>query len=175
MNSWLYHVRSSSLNRNRTQASCLGSRESWPLDHQGSPGPDHFLSFVISLDLTFLLSVHFPGCIAFAHVGWGFYSEPWDCAYRKMASTGLVIPQFEATCSSLTQVLARTLEFSIGVRVYQGVNLKAEVDMGRISTFLAPLRILWHWYFNSGLQYGLFTVSSTLFQVLSLTDPTFCL
>lgn len=33
----LQHVRSSSLNRERTWAPCIASTESWPLDHPGSP------------------------------------------------------------------------------------------------------------------------------------------
>ena len=35
--SWLQHVGSSSLTKNRTQAPCLGSMGSQALDHQGSP------------------------------------------------------------------------------------------------------------------------------------------
>ena len=35
--SQLWHARSSFLTRDRTQAPCIGSMKSWPLDHQGSP------------------------------------------------------------------------------------------------------------------------------------------
>ena len=37
MNAWLLHVGSSSLPRDGTQAPCIGSGESEPLDHQGTP------------------------------------------------------------------------------------------------------------------------------------------
>ena len=36
---WLWHMGSSSLTRDQTQAPCTGSPESQPLDHQGSPRP----------------------------------------------------------------------------------------------------------------------------------------
>ena len=36
------HVGSSSLTRDQTQAPCIGSAESYPLDHQGSPKTDAF-------------------------------------------------------------------------------------------------------------------------------------
>ena len=37
------HVGSSSLARDRTQAPCIGSTESYPLDHQGSPMTAFFI------------------------------------------------------------------------------------------------------------------------------------
>ena len=37
MNSQLQHTASSSLNRDGTWAPCIGSVESWPLDHPGNP------------------------------------------------------------------------------------------------------------------------------------------
>ena len=46
--SWVQHTGSSPLTRDRTSAPCIVSSESWPLDHQGSPGnciassPFHF-------------------------------------------------------------------------------------------------------------------------------------
>ena len=42
VNSWLWRVGSSSLTRDRTQAPCIGTAESQPLDHQGSPYTEHF-------------------------------------------------------------------------------------------------------------------------------------
>ena len=38
----MQHVGSSSLTRDRTQAPSIGSAESYPLDHQGSPRAGHF-------------------------------------------------------------------------------------------------------------------------------------
>ena len=49
------HVGSSSLTRDRTQAPCIGSVESYPLDHQGSPGP---LSFSLKHMQLVLFSFH---------------------------------------------------------------------------------------------------------------------
>ena len=43
------HAGSSSLTRNRTQAPCIGSMESYPLDHQGSPEINYF-KFLIHKD-----------------------------------------------------------------------------------------------------------------------------
>ena len=37
-----WHLRSNSLTRNRTQAPCIGTAESQPLDHQGSPSSFNF-------------------------------------------------------------------------------------------------------------------------------------
>ena len=43
---------SSSPTRNRTRASCIGSTESYPLDHQGSPG-NLFFFFLIEVQLIY--------------------------------------------------------------------------------------------------------------------------
>ena len=45
----MQHVGSSSLIRDRTQASCIGSTEPQPLDHQGSPCFQLFVLKIINL------------------------------------------------------------------------------------------------------------------------------
>ena len=52
--SQLWHVGSSSLTRDRTWAPCIGSVESYPLDHQGSPCCS-FLSKMLTLCLWYNL------------------------------------------------------------------------------------------------------------------------
>ena len=47
------HVGSSSLTRNWTQAPCIGSRESYPLHHQGSPSNDLILKWAKDLNRHF--------------------------------------------------------------------------------------------------------------------------
>ena len=41
------HVGSSSLTKDRTRTHCTGSAESYPLDHQWSPNPHHFLKQIL--------------------------------------------------------------------------------------------------------------------------------
>ena len=43
-----WHVGSSSYTRDGTWATCIGSAESWPLDHRGSP---HFYFHVLKIEV----------------------------------------------------------------------------------------------------------------------------
>ena len=51
--SWVQHVGSSFLTRGQTHAPCIGSKDSQPLDHQGSPSKWYLLG---KISLNFLLS-----------------------------------------------------------------------------------------------------------------------
>ena len=73
-NSLLQHVECSSLTRDRTQAPCIWSAESQPLDHQGSPCKSSLNIFILILHHIYVLQISSSLCLAF-FLTYDFHTE----------------------------------------------------------------------------------------------------
>ena len=75
----MQHAGSSSLTRDQTQTPCIGSTESWPLDHQGGPslGPPEFSEF-IPIVTSFLFMAESSSIVWLDHISYTHSSTDGD-------------------------------------------------------------------------------------------------